>query len=363
MDQNADGRDAVLRRIEATAIAEIGATVVRIATLSDEAAALQRGYQDERRRAQRFMDQFPLAARSAPANPEVTGAATEGPRVDRDVVRRDVAANDALIVDSRALHGRLVAIGGLLRDLADQLPAERDDVVAYPADDLRVRQAAIQAREDEQSRLAREIHDGPAQVLANALFAVDIAEQMARRDPGRVGEELAGLRALLRSGVGEVRRFMGDLRPAALAERGLVAALEGYTAEYNRFFGKRFVFESGVASVVLTDDQQLAVFRIVQEALQNARKHAESDLGAVTVTQSDGRLRIVVRDQGVGFTPDPARQTGENGAGLPGMRERARLIGAALDIVSAPGAGTTVTVELPVSGTRAISAATNGGPS
>jgi two-component system sensor histidine kinase DegS len=215
-----------------------------------------------------------------------------------------------------------------------------------------MQQAMNSAREEERRRLAREIHDGPAQVLANAIFVVGIAEQVVKREPDKVTEQLSDLKGLLKDGVAEIRRFMFDLRPSMLEDQGLAPTLRYYVSEFNRMFAKRVEIRMSEPLPALTDDQELCIFRIVQEALQNIQKHAETDDGRVELaTDEAGRALILsVGDRGRGFHPGLSAPRLGQGAGLPGMRERARLIGAELALESRPGEGTTVRLRIPLRG-------------
>jgi two-component system sensor histidine kinase DegS len=217
--------------------------------------------------------------------------------------------------------------------------------------DLRLQQAMNSAREDERRRLAREIHDGPAQVLSNAIFAVHTTEQIAKRAPQQVSDELSQLRELLKDGVAEIRRFMFDLRPTMLQDLGLGPTLARYVDDYSRFFAKRVTLTTDDGLPYLTPDQELTIFRIVQEALQNIHKHAgQGAEGAVDLRSIGGMVQLTITDDGRGFDPAGAVPRMTSGAGLPGMRERANLVGGDLEITSAHGQGTTITLRMPLRG-------------
>lgn len=338
-----------LDSVAARMAASLGTLADETMRLSDQTATLLRRYEQERHRVQRFIEHFAVGSLLAeqPTNRNTGEVSTT--QVNHDVVRRDVATLDDTIARGHLLHGRLLASHRLMRDLKASFEDGHWGADIETSGDIRLQQAMLAAREDERGRLAREIHDGPAQVLANAIFALEMAEQVARRDPPRVPEELTQLRALLRDGVVEMRRFMTDLRPAMLADRGLVATLHRYVIDYNHFFAKHVVFVSAAVPETLSSDQQLALFRIVQEGLQNIQKHAGTDDVQVELRPNAGMLVLTIEDHGVGF--DPAAQgigTGQ-GAGLAGMRERARLIGADFSVTSTPNVGSAIRVELPLS--------------
>ncbi len=206
---------------------------------------------------------------------------------------------------------------------------------------------AIQAQEEERYRLAREIHDGPAQILANVALQLEYISRLATRDPARAKDELENIQKDLRLAVGEVRRFMYDLRPPALAQQGVGAAVENHCQRLAHRFGIETQIEWQSAAT-LSPGSDTAVFRIVQEALQNVVKHAQATRVDVRAVEEDGALVVTVADNGAGFEPDRARQLDPNHFGLAGMRARAQQIGAALEISSVPGRGTRVLLRVPL---------------
>lgn len=346
-----------LDSVAATVAGSLGALAEEMMLLSDQTSSLLRRFEQERVRVQRFIDHFAvgsLLAEQTVGRPVGDFATTE---VNRSVVRRDVDNLDHAIARGQLLHGRLLASHRVLRELRTSFEDGRWDADIDSTADVRFQQATLAAREDERGRLAREIHDGPAQVLANAIFAVEIAEQVARRDPARVADELTQLRTLLKDGIAEMRRFMADLRPAMLADRGLVPTLSRYVTDYNRFFGRDVTFTAEDVPETLSSEQQLAVFRIVQEGLQNIQKHAGTGAASVVLRSEAGALVLTIVDEGAGFDPSRHGDGGGQGAGLPGMRERASLIGADFSIDSAAGSGTTIRLALPLSTSAVVTAA------
>ncbi|MDP9265980.1 MAG: sensor histidine kinase [Chloroflexota bacterium] len=227
---------------------------------------------------------------------------------------------------------------------------------AQPADDRRldsmdVAHRVLESLEAERERLYRDVHDGPAQVLANAMFEVEYLERVAERVPGELPAtlrtELAGLKARLRSSLESVRAMIYDLRPPMLSELGLAGAMCDYATEYQARYGTAIACEVDETPTGLAPVQELAVYRVMQEALQNVHKHAR----AVAVRLAWGRTgdawSMSCGDDGVGFDllrPDRRRSS----VGLIAMRERAELIGGSLHVLSSPGQGTTVRLELPM---------------
>ena len=154
------------------------------------------------------------------------------------------------------------------------------------------------------------------------------------------------VRDLVRATLQDVRRLAVELRPKALDDFGLVAALERLTETFREQTGVALAFQSMLPAERLSPEIETTLYRIVQESLTNIVKHARAGTVSITLGRKRDAVTVVVEDDGVGF--DPAR-TREEGLGLIGMRERVALVGGRLIIESRPGAGTTFVVEVPVS--------------
>jgi two-component system sensor histidine kinase DegS len=140
---------------------------------------------------------------------------------------------------------------------------------------------------------------------------------------------------------------MFDLRPTMLQDHGLSPTLRRYVEDYKRFFGKRIELSLQDPLPPLTPEQELTIFRVVQEALQNVHKHAGFEAAAtIALSHQDGWLDLSIADSGRGFDPRAVVSRPGTGAGLPGMRERAKLAGADLSVTSSPGAGTVITFRM-----------------
>jgi two-component system sensor histidine kinase DegS len=206
----------------------------------------------------------------------------------------------------------------------------------------------IMGQEAERARLAREVHDGPAQVLANTVMRLQLVEQMQKHQPEEVEGELERLRTALQEGLRDIRRFIFDLRPASLSDAGLLPTLRQYAQNYTEQFGVPIELNLP-ENLVLSANQELVVFRVVQEALQNIHKHADATKVVVTLQQRQGGPLVVsVTDDGKGFDPKAARRNRPSSSGLVSMRERAATVGGSLRVESEPGSGTTITLELPM---------------
>ncbi|ASS98168.1 sensor histidine kinase [Geobacillus thermocatenulatus] len=205
----------------------------------------------------------------------------------------------------------------------------------------------IEAQEEERRRLSREIHDGPAQLLAHVLLRSDLVEKVIKeRGTEAAIAEIRDFRKMVRSALSEVRRIIYDLRPMALDDLGLVPTLKKYlqtTEEYNN--GVHISFVHIGEEIRLPSRMEAAVFRLVQESVQNALKHAEARHIDVKMEVTCRHLLVSVKDDGKGFDPSVKK---ENAFGLIGMRERVELLGGTLDIRSKIGSGTTVFIRVPL---------------
>jgi signal transduction histidine kinase len=208
--------------------------------------------------------------------------------------------------------------------------------------------ALEQAITEERTRIARDLHDGVAQSLAFLRMRVDLWEDFLVSEPARLREEFAAVKANLRRQIEELRRAIFALRPIELSQLGFVGALRRFVAE----FADQQVWELNLELSDLPRDLphalELAAFRFVQEALNNAAKHAGARHIAVTLRTMDGGLQIVVRDDGVGFDPGAVTESPGRSLGLRQMRERAAALDGRVTILSRPGQGTEVRVWLPV---------------
>ena len=200
----------------------------------------------------------------------------------------------------------------------------------------------VEAQELERRRLARELHDETGQALTSILLGLKGLEE--RMDDSESREAAEELRELVVSTLQDVRRLAVELRPSALDDFGLVAALERLTGSFAEQTGIAVDFQTALAEERLPEEVETAIYRIVQESLTNVVKHARARRVSILLARKDGAVKAVVEDDGQGF--DPAEQTG--GSGLVGMRERLALLGGRLAVESAPDRGTTVAAEVPL---------------
>ncbi|MFC9971764.1 GAF domain-containing sensor histidine kinase [Spirillospora sp. NPDC127200] len=195
----------------------------------------------------------------------------------------------------------------------------------------------------ERNRLARELHDAVAQKLFSLRLTAQAAAALADRDPARTVAELDQVERLAGEALAELRAVIFELRPADLAD-GLVPSLRKHVEVLDRAYETRVRFDASGA-VVLPEEQETVLFRVAQEALHNALRHAGARHVEVRLLAEEERVELTVADDGGGIGGGDDQQ---GGLGLASMRERARSIGGTLSIDTSPGAGTAVRLEVPL---------------
>ena len=206
------------------------------------------------------------------------------------------------------------------------------------------------AQEEERKRMARELHDDTAQALLLLSRRLDALATFDGGVPEPVTQRLEELRELATSVLQGVRRFSQDLRPPVLDDLGLLPALEGLVTDLFEEDGIETKLGVVGAERRLPSETGLVLFRIVQEALRNVKRHSQASAVEITVEYRDARVKIRISDNGRGFElPETVGELAQMGKmGLIGMQERAQLLGGTLAVWSEPGQGTTVVVDLPV---------------
>jgi two-component system sensor histidine kinase UhpB len=212
------------------------------------------------------------------------------------------------------------------------------------AERRRAGSAALRAQEEERARVARDLHDEVNQSLTGLLLRLEAAREAA---PPQLERQLAETKALANQAMRELLSLARQLRPTALDDLGLAAAVAGQVEQLaGGEMAAEFAAEGDFSD--LGDDAQLVVYRVAQEALSNAARHSGAGRVEARLTRPDsGGVRLEVADDGRGFAFDES----ESGLGIAGMRERALLVGGELTIESRPGRGTTVRLSVPDSST------------
>jgi signal transduction histidine kinase len=247
----------------------------------------------------------------------------------------------------------------LVEALANQLAVAIEnarlckELLAEEAIRSEILQKLISAQEDERRRIARELHDETSQALTALIIGLETAEDSLPIDARDAKRHLESARLLTVQTLEEVRKIVMDLRPTLLDDLGLVPALRWYSRTQVERLALKLTFESRGLQGRLPPQLEVALFRIVQEAITNIARHAEARSVKVQLVRSGSSLVAVIEDDGKGFEVSEYFGEGRksNGFGLLGMKERASVLGGTLEIHSRAGRGTRVTVTVPVSGT------------
>ncbi|HET7028592.1 MAG TPA: sensor histidine kinase [Candidatus Limnocylindrales bacterium] len=216
-----------------------------------------------------------------------------------------------------------------------------------PADE---RMRIVEAQEAERSRLAQEVHDGPARALSNAIFQAEYIERVLESDPPQARAELQQLRDALRRELADVRTFISQLRPPIIDEVGLDGALRDAVASAAAMAGIPIDVELDGSPDGMPDAAKTVALRIVGEALENVRKHAAATSAAVRTSREGREWTVEVHDDGRGFEVGAVAARGRRNFGLQFMRERADLVGARFEVRSRPDGGTVVRLAIPTGG-------------
>ncbi|MCK0470266.1 sensor histidine kinase [Halalkalibacter sp. APA_J-10(15)] len=205
----------------------------------------------------------------------------------------------------------------------------------------------IEAQEAERKKLSREIHDGPAQMMANVLLRSDLIDRIYREQGiDQALNEIKDLRMMVKSSLAEVRRIIYDLRPMALDDLGLIPTLKKYLKTFQDHHLINTDFYQMGHIIRLPQKMEIAAFRLVQEAVQNAYKHAEPTNIEVKIEYKPTKVIIVIKDDGKGFDPSEKKV---GSFGLMGMKERVNMLSGQLTIHSKPKYGTAIVIGIPLS--------------
>lgn len=237
------------------------------------------------------------------------------------------------------------ALGYLTGDLQE---------VSLQLDDLQHRQMfglkIIKAQEEERQRVARDIHDGPAQLLSNVVLKAEICERMIDVDLEKTREELRNLKKIVRESLQDVRKIIYNLRPMSLDDLGLVPTLQRYVLTFQEETGIAVLLQTRGSQPELKSVIALTVFRIVQESMNNVVKHAKADNVSIHIEFLNTELKLYIIDDGQGFDTEKLNEHNEDissGFGLVSMRERVELLGGEILISSEPGRGVRLNISIP----------------
>jgi two-component system sensor histidine kinase DegS len=258
------------------------------------------------------------------------------------------------------LERRLLGLNDTI-DRADQLISQISVVMNYLSSDVKqmgkVLEDAkekqdfglkiIEAQEEERKRLSREIHDGPAQMLANVIMRSDLVERVFREEgPDQAISEMHSFKIMVRSALYEVRRIIYDLRPMALDDLGLVPTLRKYLQTIEEYHNhSKIEFVNIGPERRLPTKHEVALFRLIQESVQNALKHANACEIKVRLEMTKNEINVLIKDNGVGFD---VSQKKPDSFGMIGMRERVELLDGEITFDSKIGRGTAVAISVPL---------------
>ena len=237
------------------------------------------------------------------------------------------------------------ALGYLTGDLLE---------VSSQLEDLQQRQLLglkiIKAQEEERQRVARDIHDGPAQLMSNVVLKAEICERMIDVDLTKAREELRNLKMIVRDSLQDVRKIIYNLRPMSLDDLGLIPTLQRYVVTFQEESGITVSFQTKGVNTDIKPVISLTVFRIVQEAMNNVVKHARASNVTINLGFFSSELKLYIYDDGVGFNTERLKDRNEDissGFGLVSMRERVELLSGEMSISSEPGKGTRLNIMIP----------------
>jgi len=262
-------------------------------------------------------------------------------RQQRDEVERRIIRLNKTIHQANDLGRKVSVVLSYLHDDFNEL----NEVLKTAKEKQQIGLKIIEAQELERKRLSRDIHDGPAQMLANILLRSEIIDLSVKG--GNITEavsELKNVRGNIRSVLREVRRIIYDLRPMALDDLGIIPTVKKHVSTMAETYNTHIELQLIGEEKRLESNYEVAVFRLIQESLQNALKHAEATSVYVTLQIEQDEITIVVQDNGKGFRTD---ETKNSSFGLMGMKERVEMLNGHFQINSILGKGTTIKIILP----------------
>jgi signal transduction histidine kinase len=254
---------------------------------------------------------------------------------------RQVAAGD---YDAQVTLSRIKEfkeLGMAFNDMVDQIRRYRAGVRQYVAD-------ITKSQEDERRRIARELHDDTVQTLIAVGQRIELAKETLD-DPAEAKMRLSEIRTMVTGAIASVRQFSRDLRPLALEDLGLIAAMQYLVSQLSQSIGVEVEFKVEGEVEGLSSDMEVAIYRILQETLNNVRRHAQATKVSVLAQFNPHQITLTVQDNGRGFeVPEAITDFASSGSfGVMGLQERAQLFGGNVIVQSQPYEGTTVQMVVP----------------
>ncbi|OIJ22356.1 histidine kinase [Anaerobacillus alkalidiazotrophicus] len=263
-------------------------------------------------------------------------------REQRDHMERRLLALQDTIKKAEALVGQISVVLNYLTSDLQQVNDILEDAKEMQEFGLKI----IEAQEEERKRVSREIHDGPAQMMANVLLRSELVERIYKeKGIEEALKEIRDLRAMVKSSLSEVRRIIYDLRPMALDDLGLVPTLAKYLKNFQERTGLEISFRNLGKEERLPSALEIAIFRLVQEAVQNAQKHANPKQVQVKMEIKATKVMVIIKDDGKGFDQNEKK---DGAFGLLGMKERVNMLKGELTIDSKINNGTIIMLVIPI---------------
>lgn len=260
----------------------------------------------------------------------------------RNELERKLIDNKTIIEKAEKLVSQInVALNYLNRDLK-KMNTQLEQLKDKRALSVKI----IEAQEEERKRIAREIHDGPAQAMANVLLKSELCEKLITKDIEQAKVELKNLKNIVQQSLKEVRKIIYDLRPSALDDLGLIPAVSRYIKNFSEETGIFVDFSVLSDYKRLSPEIEITCFRVVQEALTNIKKHSKAKNASVKFEFGMRFISIIIKDDGIGFDKENIGQ----GYGLMGMRERVEILNGKFEISSFKNKGTQIYISIPVRG-------------
>ena len=262
-------------------------------------------------------------------------------RERRDEIERRLISLDQTIERAETLANKISVVLPYLHDDFRQVNEIIEDAKEKQLFSLKI----IKAQEDERRRISREIHDGPAQMLANILLRSELIDRAIREQTiDQALDEIQSIRKMLKSSLREVRRIIYDLRPMALDDLGLIPTIKKYVANNAEYTNIDIEFISLGEEKRLEQEYEVTLFRVMQESLQNAIKHSDSSKIIVKLEIGKKFLSLMVTDNGKGF--DTAVKKDQS-FGLIGMKERVEMLRGKFHLETGSGKGTRIYINIP----------------
>ncbi len=253
---------------------------------------------------------------------------------------RSVVESDLKLLDSIGYHVGLALDNSILYEEAREEEALRG----------RLLDSAISAQEEERKRIARELHDEYGQIMTGLIWSIESIENVIPEEQEQTRAKLTNAKSLASHAMEVTRRLSLDLRPPALDDLGLIAAIRAFAQAHLEAVGVQLRLRIEGSGKRLAPSVEITIFRIVQEAVHNVAKHAEAQSVMIRIFRDSGKIAVVVEDDGKGFDVNVVLRSGSKAQslGLLGIRERVALLNGRFDIRSTAGEGTRLTVEIPV---------------